>query len=123
MAQLEPRIFSILTGYTAVAAVVGTRVYPLVLPQKAEIPAISYLRVDGVQDANLSGNSGMEAVRVQVDCWGRTYAQAKGLAADVADAMASGFGNECVWLSDRDQYEDGAKVFRVILEFSIHNER
>lgn len=123
MARLEPRIVSALTGYTAVAALVGTRVYPLVLPQKAALPAVSYLRVDGVQDSNLSGNSGLEAVRVQVDCWGRTYAQAKGLADDVADAMASGFGNECVWLSDRDQYEDGAKVFRVILEFSIHNER
>lgn len=123
MAQLEPRIFTILTGYSGVSAIVDTRVFPLVLPQKAALPAISYLRVDGVQDANLSGNSGMEAVRVQVDCWAQTYAQAKTLAGAVADAMAAGFGSECVWLSDRDQYEDGAKVFRVILEFSIHNER
>ena len=123
MARLEPRIVSALTGYTAVAALVGTRVYPLVLPQKAALPAVSYLRVDGVQDSNLSGNSGLEAVRVQVDCWAQTYAQAKTLDGAVADAMAAGFGSECVWLSDRDQYEDGAKVFRVILEFSIHNER
>jgi hypothetical protein len=123
MAQLEPRIFSILTGYTAVAAVVGTRVYPLVLPQKAALPAVSYLRVDGVQDSNLSGNSGLEVVRVQIDCWAETYAGAKALASAVSEAMQFGFGNECVWSTDRDQYEDGAKVFRVILEFSIHNQR
>ncbi len=75
-----------------------------------------------MQDANLSGNSGLEAVRVQIDCWAETYAGAKAWRPPFPRPCI-GFGNECVWLSDRDQYEDGAKVFRVILEFSIHNER
>jgi hypothetical protein len=39
------------------AGQVGTRIFPLVLPQSAQRPAITYSRVTGGHDHNLKGSS------------------------------------------------------------------
>lgn len=119
MAQLEPSIFSALTADATVSGLVGTRVYPLVLPQKAGLPAVSYLRVSGRQEMSLSGLSGLEAPRIQIDCWATTYAGAKALAAAVRAAMLSATAFKVGSVSDRDLYEDDTNVFRVSIDFSV----
>jgi hypothetical protein len=119
MAQLETSIFSTLTGASAVSAIVGTRVYPLVLPQKAALPAISYLRVSGAQELSLSGHSGLESPRIQIDCWATTYAQAKALSAAVQAAMLASSAFKVGSVSDRDLFEDETNVFRVSIDFSV----
>lgn len=119
MAQLEKRIYAVLTGYTGVSALVGTRVYPLVLPQKCTFPAISYLRVSGGQQMNLSGYSRLEAPRIQVDAWAESYGQAKDLAAAIRAALLSATDFKVSDISDRDLFEDSSALFRVSTDFTV----
>lgn len=119
MAQLEASIFTTLTGASGVSAIVGSRVYPIILPQKTTLPAITYLRVSGAQEISLSGHSGLESPRIQVDCWATSYAQAKSLAAAVQAAMIASTAFKVGSVSDRDLFDDETNVFRVSIDFNV----
>ena len=45
MATVEENLYTLFTGSTAIAAVVGTRVYPVMAPQNATYPCLVYTRV------------------------------------------------------------------------------
>lgn len=109
-------IFSTLTADSGVTAIVSNRVYPVVIPQKGTLPAITYQRVSGRRENGISGAGELVAVRVQVDCWAESYSSVRALA-DAASAalIAAGF----LPVGDRDGFEDEVLVHRVILEFTI----
>lgn len=121
MSQVESKLYALLTADPAVSAIVGTRVYPMVLPQRCTFPAASYFRVSGGQQNTLDGYSGTENPRIQVDCWAREYADAKALASAIRTAMDGATNFKALCISDRDMYEDDAELHRVLLEFSCWN--
>lgn len=57
----------------AIAALVGTRIYPLRLPQKPQLPAIVLLRVSDVRPPILRGQASVAQERFQVDAWATTF--------------------------------------------------
>jgi hypothetical protein len=57
----------------AIAALVGTRVYPLRLPEKLVLPAIVLTRISEVRYGHLRGNEALARPRYQVDCWASTH--------------------------------------------------
>jgi len=56
-----------------IAALVGPRVYPLRLPQKATMPSIVLTRIDEINDAHLRGPVALNRARIQVDAWAATF--------------------------------------------------
>ncbi len=62
-----------LLGNTNIATLVGTRVYPLRLPQKAVMPAIVLTRVSEMNAAHLRGPDVLTKARIQVDAWAQTF--------------------------------------------------
>lgn len=63
-----------------IAALVGTRIYPLRLPQKPTLPAIVLQRISGVRfGAHLRGPAAIGRPRFQVDSWAQTYDAATSL--------------------------------------------
>jgi hypothetical protein len=126
MAQLEPKIFTALSGNSAVAALVGTRIYPLILPQKCPLPAVTYQRISGGKVFSCSGYSGLEGSRIQVDCWAvdvrggaRGYPTVKALAAAVIAAMQAATTFRVSNVNDRDLFEDAQNIYRVSIDFSV----
>lgn len=119
MAQLEASIFTALSGASGVSTIVGSRVYPLVIPQGAALPAVTYTRISGPLEMSLSGGAGLESVRVQIDAWSTTYASAKSLAAAIRAAMLAATAFKVASVSDRDLFEDETSVFRVSADFTV----
>jgi len=123
---MEAGLFSFLSGEQNVTALVGSRIYPLKLPQAATYPAITYQRVSGDRIRSLDGPSGLADPRIQLDLWDKTYSGVKALADTVRGAL-DGFrglmGTDNIGgvllLSDSDFYEQGVEVFRVIQDYSI----
>lgn len=72
------------------AGLVGTRVYWNERPQATALPSVTLTRITGIPQYEMSAVSGLVMSRVQVDCWGQTYAAAKGVARAIK-AAASGF--------------------------------
>jgi hypothetical protein len=121
MSQVEMKIKTLLLANAPVAAIIGTCLYPVILPQSPTLPAVTYFRVSGGQENSLKGYSGLEHPRIQIDCWSLTYAGAKELANAVRAAMDLATTFKALCISDHDLFEDDTRIYRVSLDFSVWN--
>jgi hypothetical protein len=80
----EEGLVVLLTTDTAITALIGAppvaRVYPLVIPQDADMPAIAYQRISSVPSRSHSGFSGITQTRFQVTAEADMYSTVKALA-------------------------------------------
>jgi len=91
---VETGLFAMLTtAGSATAALIGLRLYPVAIPQEAELPAIAYHRVSNPVGRNQAGGK-LFSPRYQFDCRGKTYDDALALEdALVADLEYHQFGS------------------------------
>lgn len=127
---MEEAIIAKLLATAGVAALVGTRVYPGAVPQGATLPAAVCNLISAAPSYSDDGEDGIREDRLQIDCWGSTYSQAKTAARAVVDAL-SAFGGTAggvrfryiVLDREQDLQEAGANAaaypFRTSLDFLI----
>lgn len=94
MALIGELLYARLTGNAGLAALVGTRVHPDMLPQNVTYPAIRYVqvsRVEVVRKPVAAGGVGAKLAIVrgtfQLDCYAKTYKQAHQVATAAAGAI------------------------------------
>lgn len=83
MSALEEALRTRLLADSTVSGLVGTRIFPLVIPQGQALPAIAYQRISGVREHTHAGASGLAHPRIQYACVAETFTQARA----VADAV------------------------------------
>jgi len=127
---VEAAIISMLLADASVAAIVGTRVYPLSRPQGSAFPSISLFSVDGGPEYADDGETGHEVRRVQVDGWAMTYTETKAIAAAVRNVLSFFFGTAfgvffaVIILEDERDFREGGGdqteyPFHVTLDFVV----
>jgi hypothetical protein len=126
---MEESLVALLLAHAPLAALTGTRIYWLRAPQNVAAPYVVLQTVSAIPDVSHSGPSGLVAGRVQADCYGLTYASAKGAARAVSGRLSGFRGTQGGTVfdgvfkdSERDLYEDDAstdKLFRVSMDFII----
>jgi hypothetical protein len=123
---IEAGLHAHLSADAGVAALVGTRIYPLLLPQSATYPALTYSRVSGPRLDDLDGDAGLAHPAFQVTAWAPTYKAAKETAAAVRLALRGYRGPmgaadvaDVRMIGDFDLYDQEAKVFHVAADFEI----
>jgi hypothetical protein len=62
-----------------VTQLIGTRIYPEVLPQNADLPAVCYSLMSETSEATISDPAGMAEARVQFDCMAKTAIESRQL--------------------------------------------
>ena len=89
MADIETTLRTHLLADAGLAAKIGTRCYPVQLPQQPTLPALAYLRVsmDPVQHRS-SAQAGAARSRYQFDVWGATHQSAQ----ETATALIAALG-------------------------------
>lgn len=86
MATIEEGLYSALTEDSGrVYGLVGERVYPLVIPQDSDLPAIAYQRVSGPRSVAHGGSLGAAEARIQLTITAAAYSTAKAIAAAARD--------------------------------------
>ncbi len=116
----------------AIAALVGTRVYPMELPQNPTLPAIVYQRISTPGETPMLKHAQVAPrIRIQLSLWAGTFGAVRQLAAAV-DAKLDGYSGpngdgtslRLVWLANMsDDYEPETKLYRVIADYRvIHTE-
>ncbi len=125
--SLETELFTKLEATSGVTTLAGTRLYPVVLPQKPTLPAATLQRISGPRLKHLSGASGWGMARIQIDAWATTYLAAQQLAAAIRTAL-HGYAGKLTTLevaitleNERDDYDDDLKWFRVIQDYLINH--
>jgi hypothetical protein len=111
-----------------VSAIVGNRIYPLLTPEEGTYPALSYFRVDGPREHDLTGPAGLARPRIQVDAWANDYPTAKALITAVIAALDGYSGTVAGVLivgitiappGDHDLYEERTKSFHRAADFEV----
>ena len=114
-------IYNTLGGYSALASLVGTRIYPDVAPIGVATPYVVWSEVGNAPMNNLSGDApNVNNYRVQVVSLAATALQARNVAEQVRAAMATAteFKSQEVDYASAD-FEDGSKVYGVRADFSV----
>jgi len=118
---VEEALKTHLQSHSAIAALVGTRITPLPVPEGTDKPAITYQVVGDELQTDLDGLDGeMNKVRVQIDCWSKNHEQVKALAELVRIRMqASGTSiKRSVPLNALEDYENRTKLHRMSRDYS-----
>jgi hypothetical protein len=115
-----------LTGL--LTSVAGGRRYWVRAPQGAPLPHIVLNRVSGIRDYHLRGASGLVESRVQVDCYGETYASVRAVARAVVAAVSGHRGGSIRGVfvdNERDLPAEDAgpvkRLFRVSIDLMIQH--
>jgi hypothetical protein len=126
---MEEALTAHLLADPALGGLVGPRIFWGERPQGQPLPAVVLLVVDGNPDYAMRGATGLKNTRLQVDCWGRSYSEARQVANAASDAL-HGFlglrGSVDVQASfldaERDLSEnsgEGGRLFRRSLDFIL----
>jgi hypothetical protein len=132
MKDLRPALRKHLLDDPAIAATVGARIYPMVLPQGIVATSIVYTRVSGVGDHTMQGASGLNQPRYQIDAWSGTLDGAFNLA-DAIKERLDGFAGTVTYgdpaqsvviqgaffADEREDYDTGSKLYRVSRDYMI----
>jgi len=109
-----------------ISGTVGTRLYPLHLPQQPTYPAATYQVVTAMSVANIADLSDLKEWRLQVDAWAESYSECNALAVSIRNALdgyqgAAGTAQIQVSLLANwmETYEDGLSVYRVSQDFEL----
>lgn len=126
---IEQAIFNHLSTDAGVAALVGTRVYPVMLPQGATLPAVTYMRVSSTRMRTFGAPRMGRVARFQFTVWATTYLSRGAIVAALIDALEGysgtlgGVGGVDVLAIQQegqlDDYEPTAKVFQSACDFFI----
>lgn len=134
LADIRPGLRAYLLGDNAIAALVGTRIHPVKLPQGQTQPSIVYSRISAIGEHHMQGSSGLARPRIQIDCWAQS--------ADIATALGNlvkeridGFrgqmefgGNSPADIiavqgvffdNERDDYDDAAQLYRLSRDYFV----
>ena len=87
--RAEQVVYTLLTGNAAVAALVGTKIYPGLIPQNTAMPAVTYELVSGVEILPINAQAGGVILRsrVQVSVLARTYTEVKNIQEAIRGAL------------------------------------
>jgi uncharacterized protein DUF3168 len=139
IADIRPALRAfLLADATVLAAVGGTRIHPIVLPQGTNgpaVPAIVHNVISEVTDHHMQGASGLVMMRLQIDAYALTASEADALARAVKNRIdgVSGvwaYGSDspqdsvtvqgCFAETARTDYQGDHKLFRSSRDYLIH---
>lgn len=127
---LSAQMYSLLSGSTSVTSQVGTRVYPVTLPQDVRFPAVRYTIVSNIREWAMTDDTGDVTARVQITSWGRTPDEAETVSEGVRAAVQRQVGHveassvptssgTSVRLDTRDAQAQTFKVSRTLFLSSV----
>jgi hypothetical protein len=87
----EAAVRSALVADAGVAAIIGTKVYPVLAPASAALPFATWRRIGVQRQQGLSGPIGMPTVLLSVDLFAETYERVRELA-DAVRQCLDGWG-------------------------------
>lgn len=126
MSLIDEALRSIIVADSATNALISGRFYPMIAPQGAASPFITYQKIDTIPVHALGTTSKAEGARFQLDCWAKTVPIVKDLAnklkAAIDGVITTALGVQIfgiVLLNEIDFYEEDSELYRISLDFRV----
>lgn len=131
MKDLRPALVAFILADSGILAIVGSRVYPLKIPQGIDQTSIVYTRVSGISGHHMGGRDGLARARIQLDCWSKSADASSSLANLVKDRLdgycgVMGTGPAAldvqgIFFSDeRESFDDTVKMYNTGRDYFIN---
>ena len=91
--SIETALYSYLASYAGLTALIGDRIYPLVIPEQASLPAIAYQRISTRFTYSHDGDSELDRPRFQFSCVAATAKAAREVRDQVVAALSAYSGD------------------------------
>lgn len=91
---IEQSLYNALAADSELQRLLTGRIYPVLIPQGTKLPALVYHQVSGVPYNHMGAGFGLSRVRIRLDIWAKSYADAKDIAEAVKAAVAAAPGFE-----------------------------
>lgn len=120
--SIESELFTLITGDAGVGALIGTRMYPKLMPPEATLPAIVYGEVATETVVQADGDTNARMGRYSVSYWATSYSGIKAGRAALLSAVngyAGGSIGRIAVLAMADDYEPETQYFRQVMELEI----
>lgn len=95
MTDICQAIYAYLSRNEQIVEQVGNKIFPMLLPEDAPIPAIVYSPVFASYDSALQGDTGFVRQTIQFVCHGKTFKKARELSRMVKRAFQNFHGDMC----------------------------
>lgn len=117
---IETDIFTRLSTFAGLMALIGTRIYPDLLPQNPTLPAVTLFKVSNPREITHSGDSSLQHPHYQFSCWALTYGQVWAVAEQVRLAL-QGLTSAGVGIYDNgyDLYDEETGYYHVAVDIII----
>lgn len=121
--MVESTLYSRLTTFAGLVALVVKRVYPLIIPQGAAYPAVTYQRISTEpREVAMGGDPGIARARIQVTAWANTFDDAKDVGNQVRLALErwnpTGVFDTYI-IAENDLYDEEAYKFGVAIDAQV----
>ena len=123
---IEAVLFTRLSTFAGLAALVSTRVYPLAAPQNVVLPYLTYRRVSSVRTSAFGADTNNVTERFQIDVWAASFASARNVAEQVTLAMqrwrnTTGTVVDDTFIENQiDLYEPETDTFHIAVDTRTH---
>lgn len=125
MMAIEDTLFTRLSTFAGLTALVGARIYPLIIPegQGKKGPCVTYQRISTEpRESCMVADDGYARARIQVTAWGDTYTAVKAVAEQVRQALqrwsATGVLDTFL-LAENDLYDEEALKFGAAIDAQV----
>lgn len=129
MALLEEAIFSRAGAIAPLAALIGTRLYPVILPQNPTLPAATYRRISTRRPNAMGRDPGIAFARIQFTAWATTPLGAKQVKEAIrGDSAGAGYQRwrgtvagvavlDSILISELEFYDETSQLFAAAADF------
>lgn len=119
--SIETELYTYLSTYAGLTALVSTRIYPLVAPQKIQEPYCTFQKISSSRQYSHGGYSGLQRPRMQVTCYAPTYEAAKAISVQVIAAVEAWPGAANIQATfvenETDLYNPDTELYQVPVDF------
>ncbi len=129
MPAFETGLYSYLSNYAPLVALVSNRIYPNIAPHEATYPLVVYQKISGPREATHDGNAGLARPRFQFSCYSPDYLAAKNVALRVVQGLHGFSGLMGTFTTDAfidnelDLFDEETRNHRIVVDALIwHNE-
>lgn len=96
----------------------GSRIYPLVLPQSPTYPSVVYQRISTYDTQAMDGTQSLDIGRFQIKIYATSYKSA----IDTAEIVKTAMSGKGLKLMEMDDYEPETKLFSVVIDYQLSDD-
>ena len=121
MATPTEAVYAVLDAHAGLAALVGDRIYAILMPQDATLPAVTFQRISAEREPLMApgGGNGVERARVRITAWATTLTSSQAITEQVRLAMEAATTFKVVHLLNNDDFQPDPLLYQVSTDFAV----